>query len=300
MKLAESILSQLCESLTKNQIQSIASTLDSLRGSFGRDGQDPVEVDIQGNSFEVSKSYRNRSLFTARDGEEDDDNPIFSGIKEVEKKAKERLKEFKKIKIRVMDHEKSWFSIHVTGAYDSSSDNLPIEKRPIGNISKEEAWKWMDANLPSVLQPTLSKIGKVINFKDLELDTFWMQKSSSGDLAYYTDIPMGGIHTTEQKSGHIKAISGKGSVNVYKDYTAVEVYPKSTGIDLGFKTPERVYRAELKGKRATLENIAKELIKCAKAWEKYCKEYIKKRESEGWMYKKSSSNGFLTSKRSGY
>jgi hypothetical protein len=302
MRLAEKILIGLKESLTKSQLQDISGELDSMK-SLGPDGQDPSELSISGGSFTISKSFRNYSLFDARDGEEDDDNPIFSGREKALSIVKNRLGKFKGIKIEVWDNEKSWFTVRVVGKYDDSQETLPIEKKQISFLSRSEVWEWIDKFLPTILQPQLSKIGKTLNNKALKLEPFSIEKTYSGSTSYNTVIPMGTLLTQGSKSGHVRAITGKANFQVREGVIKVSIYPSDsqpkyaqpypTMISLSPLTPERLHSIELKSGKATLENAAKELLKCAKAWDKKSKEILIELKEKGREPIKRKEGGFM-------
>lgn len=87
-----------------------ASILNSLKRKLGPDGFDKAEIE---GKF-VNASYRNRDMFSARDGEEDDDQPNFTGDSAVQKIVDSAFKSIKdKVKVTFGPDEKSWFSINV-------------------------------------------------------------------------------------------------------------------------------------------------------------------------------------------
>lgn len=81
--------------------------LESLRFR-GQESSDPVEVDGK----MVTRSYRVFDFFEERQGEEDDDHPLFTGRQKVKDIVQAAIPdELKGCDIDVEDQEKSWFSV---------------------------------------------------------------------------------------------------------------------------------------------------------------------------------------------
>ena len=97
------------ETKKSGSIVSATNFLNSLRFPHQENAD---EAEVRKNS--VSRNFRSGEYFTSRDHEEDDDNPRFTGRKDVIEHVKSRMpSDLKDAKINAYEQEKEWFTVQI-------------------------------------------------------------------------------------------------------------------------------------------------------------------------------------------
>lgn len=152
--------------------------LSKYKNRLGPNGYDAPK--IEGNRVDVS--YRNHSLFTDRDGEEDDDSPDFTGGDKVAKILEEAFSKKPEYKFSFGADEKDWFSVYVTvkpealeggkSDQDLASSKFYYLKKNSSSLTKEQAL-YLEEKLKEVILPLSSDL------KDLKVNIFNFSTSFS-------------------------------------------------------------------------------------------------------------------------
>ena len=259
--------------LTVVEIGTLERDLVSLKRTFGPDGSDEPNTNInkKDGTFSVEMTYRNRDFFTARPGEEDDDNPTFTGKKEILKRLKNHIgDELKGLNIEVFDNEKSWFSIIINGKADVKGLDLPHNERPLHLIatSKEGVLKANDALvklIQDVLKTKWAKWQKTYN-DSTELkegnsfsDAINVREDMGDQLSLSIKLPVGSFKIEGDSFSYKYSVSAstfrfRSSTSVW----SVHVNKKGTR---ALANSESIFNKEGSLKKSTLEKLASQIIK---------------------------------------